>query len=869
MLDIGIVRIRVAVIFFLLLTSFIVSGQISPERLAQQRMQKEKWSKAEQAIKKSLAKDSLGVEANYVYAQWYFSFANPAFDIDAAYRFIKISILNFLSLDDRQRDRLKRFPLDSLILLRKREQMDSAAFERAKGENTEKAYQFFVDHYTGAKQQANAIELRDEVSFLDALKENTYQSFEQYLIKYPKSHRAPEAKGRYEKLLFEDKTRDGRLKSFVSFFRQFAKSPYRENALREIFEISTASGRASDFMAFIDQYGHHTPFSKKARDIAYHLLRQEDRIIPKQILSDSLRESETLEKGFIIPFLKNAKYGFMDQYGAEIIKERFDHIDSEYLCGNITDDFLITEDGLISRSGSILLSGEIKEIKDLGSGILLVQNTECNRLIHKSGFNVVANCVEDARVLADRFLAVKMKNQFWELFTLAGRKILANHYESIEAVDEIIVFVQAGKRVLNTSAQITAAADKEALPVNAVFDEVKKLSSGKIWVKNGSLEGVVNSNLEFIIPLDRQSLTMTSFGFTKRYLNKITTVGVSDAIDQEEFNDIKPYLSWLGLYRQGDIKLYHLPTSKIIETNLDSLWFANKLALAIKHDSLKVIFSSGRRVFFPASTKMDFIKSPDSVRYMSIVDQHKRIIFDVDTGQKKFTLECDKIEELGYNLFLVEQRGKAGMVGLDGKMVLPIEYDAIVKSSDQFVSLLKNKRFGIFDLKSKSLIKTTFERNLRFYNESVLIAYKDGRYGLIGLDSKPISGFDFDEVNFWTDSVAMVKSNFRWKVLNFYDAKVIEDHLKDYRLIKNSKEEKIAIIHKENEYGVLSSTKGIIIPATFTDVVNLGTDERPLYFTEKQVEEADIFVVIYYDSDGKLIRREIYESDEYDRIYCR
>jgi hypothetical protein len=35
------------------------------------------------------------------------------------------------------------------------------------------------------------------------------------------------------------------------------------------------------------------------------------------------------------------------------------------------------------------------------------------------------------------------------------------------------------------------------------------------------------------------------------------------------------------------------------------------------------------------------------------------------------------------------------------------------------------------------------------------------------------------------------------------------------------------------------------------------------------VREASLFVVIYYDRDGNLLRKEIYEDPaEYDRIYC-
>jgi hypothetical protein len=61
----------------------------------------------------------------------------------------------------------------------------------------------------------------------------------------------------------------------------------------------------------------------------------------------------------------------------------------------------------------------------------------------------------------------------------------------------------------------------------------------------------------------------------------------------------------------------------------------------------------------------------------------------------------------------------------------------------------------------------------------------------------------------------------------------------------------------------------MIIPIAFTDLVNIGTAEEPLYFTEKHVEEAWLFVVIYYDKNGRFLRREVYEEpDDYEKIYC-
>jgi hypothetical protein len=41
-----------------------------------------------------------------------------------------------------------------------------------------------------------------------------------------------------------------------------------------------------------------------------------------------------------------------------------------------------------------------------------------------------------------------------------------------------------------------------------------------------------------------------------------------------------------------------------------------------------------------------------------------------------------------------------------------------------------------------------------------------------------------------------------------------------------------------------------------------------LYFTEKHIEEASMYVVIYYDREGKFLRKEAYSSEDYERIYC-
>ena len=78
----------------------------------------------------------------------------------------------------------------------------------------------------------------------------------------------------------------------------------------------------------------------------------------------------------------------------------------------------------------------------------------------------------------------------------------------------------------------------------------------------------------------------------------------------------------------------------------------------------------------------------------------------------------------------------------------------------------------------------------------------------------------------------------------------------------------MAIVHQHTNYGVVHNQKGTIIPISYNDVVNVGSDEKPLYFTEKQVEEAAIFVVLYYNDKGELLRTAVYDQEEYDKLHC-
>jgi hypothetical protein len=273
-------------------------------------------------------------------------------------------------------------------------------------------------------------------------------------------------------------------------------------------------------------------------------------------------------------------------------------------------------------------------------------------------------------------------------------------------------------------------------------------------------------------------------------------------------------------------------------------------------------------VTFSKDFKIDFIKSKDSVLYFFSESKNKKTVFDIASGVKLFTTEFDRIESITATVFLVTRKNKMGLLSRQGKIILPTEYDVIVKGKTEFASLYKNKKFGLLDLKRNKLIKTLYDKNLVALNENLLAASEGQLYGLIGWNGKPLTAFEFDEIQPWIGDIVWAKKNSMWQLYDFRTHKIVIDKVKEYKLSQSIKGEQLAFIQRENLFGVISSTKGIIIPSTFSSVVNIGTEEYPLYFTHKEVEEAGVHVAIYYDKDGKFLRKQVYEEDDFERIFC-
>lgn len=833
----------------------VTMAQLAPERAAWNNLGKERWLKASTQLKKALRKDSLNLGAHYALAWFYFSESNPSYNLDSASTETQWMLRRYDQLSNREKVRNLRYPFDSVGLIRLKVYIDSAAFERAKEQNTEESYDFFMDHFPTAEQRSQAQELMEETAFLNALKKNTYPAFSDFIARYPGTARAQEARSRYERLLYESKTRDKKLASYAQFLKQHPDSPFRADVEQQVFEIMTASGEETALRAFLKEHPVNR-FSKCARDLLYHIARQNGNNLA-EFMTDSLRKTEALRQGILWPVWRSGTYTFFDKAGKDIFNAKADSLSATLLCEGLNADVVAGAGKLVARNGWVLVDNAL-EITNLGYGFFRVRDATGYRIVHKSGRTALFG---NAELIGHHFFY--HPSEVGILYSLAGRKLLSGSWDAVVSYGTLVAFRdERGWRLASVSS-IGAVANGGSVVFSDWFDEVVRLDSDFLRVRKADRWGLLTNDLRVVLPVgarsvDKQGHLLIVTGESGRKIFQKNALSASLVTDANN--------TWAVTKSAAGYSV--IANSAIATTHgvYDSAWLLANVALAVRNDTTWLI-SMKQQKSFPAANAVSLLISPDSTFLLVTSGTAKEVVSL--SGERLFIAACEEISYAGGGVFIVTRKENKMLVNATGSSIPLPDFDAIGNATTSHVSVLLRKKFGLLDGYRNRTIKPAYDRNLIRYNDKLIVAWKDGAYGLIDWNDKPVTRFEFEEVRFWNDSVALVKKNFFWQLFRITDNSLLPGRIKTYsEFTSPHRGESIAIFEQDNYWGVMSNRNGTILEPTYTSIFNIGTPAEPFFFTEKYIEEAEIHVVIYYNVGGQLVRRGVFEEAEYSKIVC-
>ena len=848
-----------SLVYLIIFFQLLVFGTV--DRI-QKAMEKKEYDKVLELIGKGYEKEPQNPGISYYHALLFFERDFAEYNIDTA----RVAIVRAKRLFEEASPDLKQEVIDDGITLelvnKLLERIRDRAFQNTLNDLSISTIRGFQEKFPNSIYADVLTFKSDSIEFRIAKNSNSQNQLIQFIESHPTSIFKPKADSILDDMRVSELMIKGTLNDYYSFLERHPYTHQRQKIENYILKVSTASHREEKFRDFIS-YSSSRSLKKKAADILYYLVNTKNNI--PHPLADSLQKVISSLKNQIYPVMEQGRIGFYDQNGRQQIDNLYLDIQEPAKCQLIDDDWVYVQDidaGLIvSKSDQVILRN-IEDYRSISIDVGLIMQQNKWFLYHKSGFKILDQPVQDASILANKWIKVK-QGEKWGLYTYLGLPIAQSIYDDIYKIESFWVFERNGLLAVYTEPLILKEIEEKGLSLEFKFDDIELVNKNALIGFRDDRECLLDSTLNFLIPWGNYEINPEASGW---YLKSDQGYRLYNKSEAEVMDRHYPYLEsnegWLALKTEKDWMLIPRNNGLQPSREYDSIKLVNAYsAILLKEGTSSLLFSSGEVVKVDGKQVRTFQNHP---QFISISDGTTTALYD-ESGSQFLTGQFENTVFLNDSLVRVQIRGKQGLIHVNGDWVLNPVFDTIDEKKGLMLTLIKGK-IGCYDPLINELIATEYEARVERMGEYYL-AKKDGKYGVIDHAKSQILSFSYDQIQAWNDTTYLVKKNNEFLIVDLNEEPVTEPAESLNLLIKNDAQSIYRYI-KNGKYGLLSNKFGELLKPEFTDVFNIGTSEDPLFFADQHLDKAGFHVVSYINQKGDLILSKAYTREEFDKILC-
>lgn len=251
------------------------------------------------------------------------------------------------------------------------------------------------------------------------------------------------------------------------------------------------------------------------------------------------------------------------------------------------------------------------------------------------------------------------------------------------------------------------------------------------------------------------------------------------------------------------------------------------------------------------------------------------------------------------NVLRVKKDGKYGLIDLNGKEILPCEYEEIkaLEGIENSLLITKDSKIGLVNNKGNIIIEPNFKeiKNLGdTYKEGYITIDEQGRYGVVSTTKKQLLENNYEEVEqVYLQSYFLIKENGKLKLINSSSETLLENDFEEiksatkrgviftkgnlygeinttgetliepkYQYLKEAKEG-IYIAKQNDKYGIIDSDENIKLPFNYTGITY---NEKANLFIAEEVDYKTAIVDSEYNIKISGILSEINTDKTYIRM---
>tara|TARA_B100001175_G_scaffold59598_1_gene48247 strand:+ start:6439 stop:9198 length:2760 start_codon:yes stop_codon:yes gene_type:complete len=910
-----------ALVCFIFFSNTCISQNI---KKANKFLEKGDIEKFEETISKAFEKDSLNPGVDFLYAKLYLLPNYEKSDVDVAKRYINKASKKFTSVETKVLNELNELKInqnsiDSLTIV-----IDKNAYEIALKKNNVDGYENYMKKYPKSKNYSNAFDKRNALVYESIKKLNTWRAYQYFIQSFKGAKEIGEAREKYERLLYEEKTKDKTLGSYRLFLSQNKNTPFRGEIEKNILHISTETNEEKEYVNFLESFPNSKYYTEAVQYLYYTSnknIKAYKKYFDQAGIYDSLNNIIEIESTPFLAFYENDKYGFIDSTGNTTINPKFSSIKKEYLCQVIMDDFLLVNEGnekiIINKIGDIIYKGDFIDIENLGNSFIKIIKENKMELVHKSGKSIFSGKIDNAYVIGEKFILIE-QDESYELISFTGRKLLSSKFDDVMQEGPFLIFEKNEKFAISNYDNLSKIIKNKKEKLNFYYDDFELVNKNLICFTEDT-EELFDSNLNLIIEKAKQNIYPIDKGWITKNENGFKIFSYTlDFKFSSEFQNIEHNKSFISTKISDKWNVYSISTGENIIQDYDSVKLLTDSIIWLRNEnSDKLFFSNKQEVTIDTSSVINILKANENtdtdISYIRVSDSKDVNIYS-EEGEKLPKMEFfhvvkkgdtfnklaalykvkqseilsmnnksntnliigEKIKVKGYtpkkllkdNLFEIEEAGKKGIVDRQGKLILEKVYDGIRLIDDNNISLLKNEKFGVYNISNNKLIEPKYFNELEPYDSARYIAKDFFRFGIIDFNGNIILPFEYQSIQFWNSNSVILKKSDKYSIYNIENKNELIGNINKISLIKDN-DEKVIKIETSSGMGVISNIKQEILSPIYDNIQIVNYLSSSFYIAKQLLNEANLLVNLYVDSNGKIIKNQALKIDEKNKLECQ
>ena len=172
------------------------------------------------------------------------------------------------------------------------------------------------------------------------------------------------------------------------------------------------------------------------------------------------------------------------------------------------------------------------------------------------------------------------------------------------------------------------------------------------------------------------------------------------------------------------------------------------------------------------------------------------------------------------NALRVKKDGKFGLIDLDGKEIIPCEYEDIysLKSVQDNFIVTKDTKLGLVNAKGQFIINAEYNKIeilKEGYKDAYLVVDENGLYGIINVTGNKVLDNKYKEIKYLSSlDVYGVKENDNLELINTKGEVLQTSEGEEYLFIKGEN----VIVKKDNKYGIETLEGQSVIPCEYDEL---------------------------------------------------